>query len=72
MAIIKDPRSHEDLVNELISCATSIIKNADSIIGTEEKLADLTVHIYMHPGEPARINVDRDFYPEDINDLYSR
>ena len=72
MSIIKDPRTREDMVDELISCATSIIKNADSIIGTEKLISDLTVHIYMHPGEPARINVDRDFYPEDINDLYSR
>ena len=64
MAINKKPMSHDEIVNELIHCANSIILNADSIVGKERYLTNLTVSIYFDPGELPRINVDRDFVAE--------
>ena len=55
-----ETKSHNsEWVDYLISAAKDIIKNAESIVGTEERCTDLTVSIYIYPGECPRINVDR-------------
>lgn len=50
---------HSEQVADLIEAAKEIIKNAESIVGTEERMTDLTVSIYIQPWEATRINVDR-------------
>ena len=40
--------------------------NAESIIGTEKVLTDVTVSIYIDRDEIPHINVDRNFCPEGL------
>lgn len=47
-------------VEALKKAAETIIRNAESIVGSENSLTDLTVTIYMRSGETPRINVDKD------------
>ena len=60
----KEPHPHQRLVDELKRAAETIIKNAESMIGTEKSLGDVQVTIYLRPHEVPRINVDKDVYPE--------
>lgn len=52
------------LVNRLIECAETIIKNADSIVGKEKLVGGIKVSINLMPGEVPYVNVDKDIYPE--------
>lgn len=54
----------EDLVDQVVACAESIAANAESIVGTEQFMTDLTITIYINRGEIPRVNVDRNFLPE--------
>lgn len=56
---VETKQHNSEWVDYLISAAKDIIKNAESIVGTEERCTDLTVSIYIYPGEVPRINVDR-------------
>lgn len=60
--------THEEYIEgevyKLKSCAETIIKNARSIVGDEEFQRELTVTIYLRPGDVPTINIDRDVLPE--------
>lgn len=58
--------NHEAWTNDLIECAKSIIQNAESMVGTETYLTDVTVSIYLEAGSTPRINVDRNSVPDRI------
>ena len=68
MSALKKLRTKEDIANDIKVCAESIITNAESIVGTEKYMTDLTVTIYITAGEPPRVNVDRNFMPEGVID----
>ena len=53
-----------DIADQVKACAESIITNAESIVGTEQFMTDLTITIYINRGELPRVNVDRNFLPE--------
>ena len=55
-----------ELIRQLKLCGASIVENAESIIGTEKMLTDVTVSIYIDRDEIPHINVDRNFYPEGL------
>ena len=55
---------HQRLVDELKKAAETIIKNAESMIGTEKRLGDVMITIHLKQHEVPRINVDKDVYPE--------
>ena len=59
-------RTREKLVEEIKACGESIINNAESIVGGEQYLTDLTVTIYINFNEVTRINIDRNFAPEGV------
>lgn len=67
--IIEETHVHEEWVKFMKAAGQSIIDNAESIVGTEPFLANVTVTVYLCPHEVPRINVDRDFYPESARDL---
>lgn len=53
---------HQRLIDELIRAAETIKNDAESIVGTENRLGGLTVTIYLDSREVPRINVDKDLY----------
>lgn len=53
-------------IEYLKMCGESIIKNAESIVGTEAKLMDVTVSIRLNHAEIPTINIDRNFAPEEL------
>ena len=55
-----------ELIRQLKLCGASIVENAESIIGTEKGLTDVTVSIYINRDEIPHINVDRNFCPEGL------
>ena len=55
---------HEKWIKHVKACGQSIIDNAESIVGTEQYLSDITVSFSISPHEFSQINVDRNFYPE--------
>lgn len=57
-------KTKEDITDQVKACAESIITNAESIVGTEQFMTDLTITIYINRGELPRVNVDRNFLPE--------
>lgn len=62
---------HQNWIEYLKACGQSIVDNAESIVGSEPYLSDVTVSIYLRPGEAPYINVDRTFYPEEARNLHS-
>lgn len=59
--------SHDDYVRQVRAIGESLIKNAESIVGSERYLSGLRVYATVDPdnGVP-EISVSRDFYPEKI------
>ena len=53
-------------IEDLKDSANAIYQNAESIVGTEEYLSDVTVTIYINHGEATRVNVDRNFFPDNM------
>lgn len=58
--------NHEEWTNDLIECAKSIIQNAESMVGTETYLTDVSVTISLEAGSEPRINVYRNSVPDRI------
>ena len=58
--------NHEEWTNVLIECAKSIIQNAESMVGTETYLTDVSVTISLEAGSEPRINVYRNSVPDRI------
>lgn len=56
----------EELIRQLKLCGASIVENAESIIGTEERLVGVTVTIDFGDQAIPTINVDREFVPEGL------
>lgn len=56
----------DEWIEYLKMCGESIIKNAESIVGTEAKLMDVTVTIHLNHAEIPTINIDRNFVPEEL------
>ena len=56
----------EQWVEWIRSAGEAITENAESIVGTEEKLANVYVTVNIYPGEVPTINVSRDFYPKNV------
>ncbi len=56
----------EQWIDWIRSAGESITENAESIVGTEQKLANVSVTVSIYPGEIPTITVSRDFYPKDI------
>lgn len=54
----------DELIRQLKLCGASIVENAESIIGTEERLVGVTVTIDFGDQIIPTINVDREFVPE--------
>jgi hypothetical protein len=53
-----------ETITNLKACAETIIRHAESIVGTEPFVKGLMVTIHLNPGEDPTINVDKDFSPE--------
>lgn len=53
-------------VDYLKACGQSVIENAESMVGYEPFLANVTVTININPCEAPTINVSRDLYPGKI------
>lgn len=56
----------EQWVDWIRSAGESIAENAESIVGTEDNLDNVSVTVSIHPGELPIITVSRDFYPKDV------
>lgn len=59
-------KSDSTLVEELKASAESIIKNADSIIGSEPYKRDIYVAITLKHDESPNISVEKNIVPERI------
>lgn len=57
-------------VEQLKTCAETIIKNAESIIGDEHYAGDMSVSIILKANEIPRIKVDKDIYPDRVEEIY--
>lgn len=57
---------HQKLVDYVKISADSIKDNAESIVGSEKYLKDMTVSIRLYPDELPEINIDRNFHPEKL------
>lgn len=66
---MKQSKIHEEYIQYLKMCGESIANNAESIVGSEELLCDLTVTISLEPGRCPNIVVNRDFVPEGIKEM---
>lgn len=55
----------EEYIRQVRYAGESIIKNAESIVGTEKYMGDLKLHVSINPDESApTIKIDRTFLPE--------
>lgn len=56
---------HEDLIRKIRAAGESLIKNAESIVGTEKYIADLRITVDVDAtDEMPSINISRSFVPE--------
>lgn len=55
---------HDELVRKVREAGESLIKNAESIVGSEEYLTSLYISIDFSPNEIPTISINRDFIPE--------
>ena len=62
----KERHTHQKWVDYVKISADSIKDNAESIVGSEKYLKDMTVSIRLYPDELPEINVDRNFHPEKL------
>lgn len=62
---VKITKSREDIIREIRAIGESIIKNAESIAGTEELLREIYIQAEVHSSdEVANISISRSFLPE--------
>lgn len=68
MAGEKQIKTKEDLVQEVINCGESIIKNADSIIGDERYFLKTVVQFIVQRDANglATVQIHREFIPENV------
>ena len=57
-------RKREELVRQIREAGESLIKNAESIAGTEKLLDGLNITIYFELDEAPVIHISKDFIPE--------
>ena len=62
----KEEHPHQEWVNFVKMSGDSIKENAESIVGSEKILKDLTVTIRLYSNEMPEIDVDRTFFPEGL------
>lgn len=56
---------HEDLIRKVRAAGESLIKNAESIVGTEKYIADLRITVDIDAtDEVPTIDISRSFIPE--------
>lgn len=61
----KQERIREEIIRQIREIGESLIKNAESIAGSESMFAGLELNIYINPEEGLpEICIDRVFYPE--------
>lgn len=59
--------TNEKIVRQIRAVGESLIKNAESIVGTETYLTGIDISVYLEAGidtEPPEINVTKRFVPE--------
>lgn len=59
---LKPQNPRQNVIDELKKAANTIYENAESIVGNEPHMSDITVSIIFRHGEVPRINVDKDIY----------
>lgn len=62
---------YTDWVEDLKAAGVFISENAESLIGNDSYLTDVTVSITLSPGEVTHVNVDRNYIPKQIVDNYN-
>lgn len=55
---------NEVYVRQLIAVGETLIKNAESIAGTEKYVHGINVSIFLSPDEIPNINISKDILPE--------
>ena len=65
--MVEAVRSQADYIRSVRAVGESLIKNAESIVGSEKYLMGLDISVYLGPGigeEIPEINVTKRFLPE--------
>ena len=58
-------KTHEEMIRQVREAGESLIKNAESIVGSEEFLQSIDITVYINPVERIpSINVSKEFLPE--------
>lgn len=69
--ISRDKTKREQIVENVKACGQSLIDNAEEIVGNYKFLCGIGISCYVDDlSEPARINVNHDFYPEPVIEQY--
>ena len=71
MAIDNVKTHNQEFIDNLKYAAESIIKNAESIVGTETYLDSVSVSIDLNWHEVPTVNVSRDFIPEEFIEAHT-
>lgn len=58
-------------IEQLIACAETIIKNAESIVGDECYSGGMSISIILKADEVPIIKVDKDIYPDRLEEICS-
>lgn len=61
----------ERYISMVRSVGESIVKNTESIVGTEKYMSGIDINIHLDLGEIPQIDVRRSFYPERYVDEYN-
>ncbi len=59
----------KDLIRQVRYVGESLIKNAESIVGTEEYLNDVYIYVTLGVDGAPTINVSRSFVPEQFMEM---
>lgn len=58
-------KTHEEMIRQVREAGESLIKNAESIVGSEEYLQSIDITVYINPTDRVpTINVNKEFLPE--------
>ena len=61
--------TRKDLIRQVRYIGESLIKNAESIVGTEEYLKDVYIYVMLGVDGAPTINVSRSFVPEQFMEM---
>ena len=61
--------TRKDLIRQVRYVGESLIKNAESIVGTEEYLKDVYIYVTLGVDVAPTINVRRSFVPEQFMEM---